>query len=749
MKKVFIILSFFLFVLYSPAQIVGDCSSPYNSADNLVQLIIGEGVQYSNPTLNGFACSSGFFDGTASNIGLDAGLVMATNSVSSISGGFSIGNGVGTDADLSELLTLTGASTTSLRNVIVLEFDFVPTSDVLTFDYVYASNEYPTSTCTSNGDVFGLFISGPGISGPYSGSAENIALVPDPDNPDTYIDTPVLVNTVNSGVATSGNSTPCDVIDSNWQDYSQFYVDNTDEETVAYPGFTVPLTAMAEVIPCQTYHMKIAIADVANGQLSSALFIKEGSFSTPTTSTDIEVQSNVVDYFSIDSEYYGNIYEGCGDATITFNRPNIVTGDINILYHLAGDAELGVDYVMTSNFSSNGGIILPAGDSQVELVISSFDDLQDEGVETIYLEIDALDYGCFQTAPDTIIFSIVEQPPLNLTLTDDFSTYCPGDDAVLHAQLSGGVGGLMTAPYPEDPYYYEWSQIGTAAIQTENPLETTEYCVEARDICGSQILEECVEVTVTQYPELEADSEIKYICEDVQEELCVLDVEGGEGNYFYEWNNANESTDSCLFDFHDEYEVIVTDGCNQQVTAYGEIYLDEAPDPFFESLLIPHQNLGLEFNNYTPEKPGLSYDWSFGDGIHTHIENPIHVFDQPGVYDVSLEVTTEIAGCVKEFSNYVTVEPLYNFYAPSAFSPNNDDINDFFRPIVTGTIMYELFVYDRFGKLVFNSSDLFAEWDGTYNGKSAAEGVYVYKAVMTKELDIVIFEEHGSVTLLR
>ena len=751
MKKVFYILTFFLSVSYTTAQIVADNDLPYNTADNLVDLIVGEGIQYSNATINasigGFPSFAGYFDGSNSNIGLDSGLVLATKAISSISGGFSVGSSNDNlDVDLSQLLTLTGASTTSLDNVIILEFDFVPTSDVLSFDYIYASKEYTDYTCTSNGDVFGLFISGPGISGPYSGGAENIALVPDPNNPDTYTNTPVLVNTVNSGVATSGDSTPCDVIDPNWQDYSEFYVDNTDEETVAFPGFTVPLTTMADVIPCETYHMKIAIADVANGLLGSALFIEESSFSTSATTAGITVESNVVDYFNIDSEYYDNIYEGCGDAVITFIRPDIVTDDMNILFHLGGEAQLGIDYEMTSNFN-NGGILLPAGDSQVELVISSFEDWQDEGIETIYLEIDALDYGCFQTDPDTIIFSIVEQPELSLTLTDDFSIYCPGDDAVLHAQLSGGVGGLMTEPYFVDPFYYEWSQIGTAAIQTENPMETTEYCVEATDICGTQTLVECLEVTVNQYPELEADSELIYICENVQEELCVVDLEGGEGNYSYLWSNG--STEECIYDYPDEYTVTVTDGCNEHITAYGEIYLDEVPDPFFEYLPIPYQNLGLEFNNYTPEMSGLSYDWSFGDGTHSNIESPMHVYGEPGVYNVSLEVTSAIAGCVKEYSDYLTINPLYYFYAPNAFTPNDDDINDYFRPFVTGTNMYELFIYDSFGKLVFNTTDILAEWDGTYNGSSAAQGTYVYKVVMTKELGVVVFEEHGSVTLIR
>jgi gliding motility-associated-like protein len=744
MKKVFYILTFFFSVSYTQAQIVGDCNAPYDIPSALVELIVGEGIQYSNVTYSGFDCSSGFFSGT-SNIGLDSGLVLATNSLSSISGGFSIGSGSGVDVDLSQLLTNVGASTTTLKNVLILEFDFVPSADTMTFDYVYASNEYPTSTCSSTSDVFGFFVSGPGISGSYSNGAENIALVPDPTDLNNFTNTPVLINTVNSGLATSGTSAPCDVIDPSWQDYSIFYVDNTPEATVAFPGFTVPLTAMAEVTPCASYHMKIAIADVQNSQLPSALFIKENSFST-SPSVDIQVESNVTDYFSTTSEYYNNIYEGCGDAVITFYRPPMVTGDINILYHLGGDAIQGLDYILTSNFSG-GGILMPAADSQLEMTITSFNDWIDEGEESIYFEIDAMDYGCFQSAPDTIEFSLLEQPELTLTLTDDFSSYCPGDDAVLEAQLSGGVGGLMASPSIVEPYYYEWSQIGTASTQLENPLETTMYCVEATDVCGTQILESCVEVFVHQYPELEADSQVKYICDDITTQLCVLNVEGGEGNYNYLWSNGD--TDSCIVDYHDVYTVYVSDGCNEQVEIESEIYLDEAPDPFFEYLMIPHQNLGIEFNNYTSLMNGLAYDWSFGDGIHSSVQNPLHTYSESGLYEVTLEVTTAIAGCIKEFSDYVTVDPLYHFYAPNAFTPNNDNRNDYFRPFVTGTSSYELFVFDKGGMIVFNTTDPLSEWDGTYSGRPAAAGTYVYKVVMSKLEDIVIFEEYGSVNLIR
>jgi len=263
----------------SSAQIIGNCNAPYNTPEGLVEILIGEDIEFFNVTYSGFECSAGFFNGT-SNIGFESGLVLATNGLEGITpGGFGGAfGGAGSDADLTEQLQIVGATATNLNNLLVLEFDFIPNFEVVTFEYVFASNEYPGYTCSAFNDIFGFFLSGPGINGPFSNNAMNIALVPEPNNPLQYTNTPVLINTVNSGSSSSGSTAACDSIDPNWQDYSVFFTDNTDGSTVSYPGFTVPLTSSINVNPNETYHVKFAIADVLDGALNSAVFLNENSF---------------------------------------------------------------------------------------------------------------------------------------------------------------------------------------------------------------------------------------------------------------------------------------------------------------------------------------------------------------------------------------------------------------------------------------------------------------------------------------
>ena len=107
-----------------------------------------------------------------------------------------------TDADIE---TITAPN--SANDVLAIEFDFVPNGDTLTFNYVFGSEEYNWYVCASYMDAFGFFLSGPGITGPYSSpvgfpdGATNIALIPGTTMP-------VSINTINEGDPPNGNPQP-------------------------------------------------------------------------------------------------------------------------------------------------------------------------------------------------------------------------------------------------------------------------------------------------------------------------------------------------------------------------------------------------------------------------------------------------------------------------------------------------------------------------------------------------------------
>jgi gliding motility-associated-like protein len=221
------------------------------NAQQMVTSIMGKGYSVSNPKLTCPTGASGTFVSTTSNIGLGQGIVLTTGTLANVNGPNNQGAATGDnnapgDADLD---ALEGEET---KDACVLECDLVPSCDLFKIRYVFASEEYPQYVGSDFNDVFAFFISGPGITG-----VRNIATVPGTT-------TPVAINNVNANIN------------------SQYFVDNKNGQTVQYNGFTTPLTGSIKVVPCQTYHLKMAIADVKDGLFDSGVFIEAGSIDCPT-----------------------------------------------------------------------------------------------------------------------------------------------------------------------------------------------------------------------------------------------------------------------------------------------------------------------------------------------------------------------------------------------------------------------------------------------------------------------------------
>ena len=183
-------------------QIVVTNAAPMNTEDYLVNDVLCDGdLTTSNFSSVGFANGIGYFDGFNSNIGFEEGIILSTGGIEFVTNGFGAGSGVSGDPDLELALNAINL-TWPVNNVTILEFDFIAESESVAFNYVFGSSEYSGYTCTQFNDIFGFFLSGPGINGPYSNNGVNLAYIPDPNNPGQYTTTPVAVNTVNSGSPT-------------------------------------------------------------------------------------------------------------------------------------------------------------------------------------------------------------------------------------------------------------------------------------------------------------------------------------------------------------------------------------------------------------------------------------------------------------------------------------------------------------------------------------------------------------------
>ena len=100
-------------------------------------------------------------------------------------------------------------------------------------------------------------------------------------------------------------------------------------------------------------------------------------------------------------------------------------------------------------------------------------------------------------------------------------------------------------------------------------------------------------------------------------------------------------------------------------------------------------------------------------------------------------------------SNAVSVEKPYALYAPNAFSPDSDGINDFFKISGQGILDFQIEIYNRWGQMVYKSDDLSKGWNGTFKGKNLPTGSYVYKIKTIQNGNGEELVKTGTVALIR
>lgn len=595
-----------IFTFNANAQLDAD---PGATAAEGVDLILGLGAQVSNITSSGGDEQIGTFTCTGCGIGFDGGMIIASGSVDvaegpNFNGGSTVGGGnFGvSDPDLAQANPFF-----TLNDAAVVEFDFVAQGDSVVFNYVWASEEYPEFVFSSFNDAFGFFLSGPGINGPFSNNAENIAIIPGTN-------LPVTIDNVNAGNNDLG-CTNC-----------EFYVINTNNTAangVQFDGFTVPLQAAYGGLQCgETYHIKIAVADAGDTGLDSAVFFEENSFFTPT----LDVSLSIGEIGLNDS----TIYEGCGISSLIFTRngDNLPEDTLNI--DISGTATNGIDY---TNVPTE--IVFPPGENEVVVPISASSDGTVEGLESIVFTY--IGGGqCLTTEEQVETIYITESQPLEVAL-DDVLIDC-NESITLEPQISGGYG----------IYEIEWGD-GTEALSYDvSPESTTSYTYTVSDTCGVIPIDAEVTVEVQTYPELVVDAggPLEIDCLTLLESTAT--ASGGNGDYSFVWTDAqnNElSTDASVSydpDAEGSIFVEVTDGCGSMAQdaleyTFTDVVIDaELPN----DLEGPCQSfITVEANSVVGGIGNYTYEWfvdgefaDFGESVNVQVTNAL---------DVELQVSDE------------------------------------------------------------------------------------------------------------
>lgn len=789
-----LILSIFLFLLthfaWSQLQTAGG-----QTPDQLVQnVLLGTGVDVFNINYSGATGAIGTFNATNASIGIDEGIIMTTGTIYQGSDGPHGPNNkpnAGMDNGSGGYGPLTNLVGTNTFNATLLEFDFIPYSDTVRFKYVFASEEYPEFVGTQFNDVFAFFISGPGIPGGF----QNMAIIPGTNQP-------VAINNVNSGLN------------------SNFFVNNGDGSQapynnnsfyVQYDGFTVPLEAVSKVQCGETYHLRIAVADVGDPIYDSGIFLEKNSLNS--------LQPVQVSY-ALSSDPYNDgktMAQSCTSVDVTVKRSgNMVNQALTIPITLAGTAVEGLDYSNVPN-----SVSFSPGQTTITFTIDALNNPGLTGIANLILQFQ-IDDPCGNAEFQSIELFIKPVEPVTVTVAPA-DILCPGEEVQLTAQAQGGGGA----------YTYLWNTGATTQSIFVNPLSTQTYTVQVTDDCLNETTTATAIVDVPDYDPLEIDvtDDIEEQCPFVPHDLVVeaiggageytyvwydplgniigdspwinvaapqtsvysivvtdqcgtsdstsvtitvlsppllvnvtgaqqicpgdsvqlfVNATGGFGDYYYNWTHSGETTQSVWVKptVTTTYTAIVKDDCQTfQVFAKATVVVVK-PDVDFDAITDPKFiGLPITFQNLTNN--GQTYFWDLGNGATSTMVHPNNTYDFPGTYDVTL-IGTDRNGCIDSITKPITILDEVYIYIPNTFTPGSGGrYNNKFEISTIGVTEITIRIFNRWGEILYMAQDVNFAWDGTYGNEYVKDGSYVWKMEYKTVNDDELQTITGHINVLR
>uniref|UniRef100_UPI0040473571 T9SS type B sorting domain-containing protein n=1 Tax=Flavobacterium sp. TaxID=239 RepID=UPI0040473571 len=326
--------------------------------------------------------------------------------------------------------------------------------------------------------------------------------------------------------------------------------------------------------------------------------------------------------------------------------------------------------------------------------------------------------------PCTIIrsFTIVEPQPLVLGANLQDALDC--NDA-----NSGSINLLVSGGTP--PFTYNWSN-GTTTEDLNN-IPAGNYAVLVTDSRGCTQSAQ-YSINRPQPLTLDVETNTNVNCETREiTQIFEAQVSGGVPPIQLNWSSGTVSGANNEFMTTEQDGLVIltaTDaiGCtttyslNVDIPVIGNADFNQSSYGYtaygIYSILDPIQFTNMASGDF------VSILWDFGDGIFSNEENPIHTYILEGDYVVTQTVTYPF-GCVYIHTISLIIEKGYVLVVPTAFTPNNDSLNDTFRPVTRGLKNVRMDVYDTWGSLIYSETgDVLRGWDGTIRGIQSENGNY-------------------------
>lgn len=650
MKKIIFILFILSFtVSFSQNITVNETFTP----QQLVEKLVNSGCV----TINNFSASGGnfgsgelsygYFNANGSSFPFAEGIILSTGRINSAVGpntNFSDdGNGIGWTGD-SDLNTALGLSNTF--NASVLEFDFVPNANNISFEYIFSSEQYllnPSSGQCNFTDGFAFL-----LKEATATSYQNLAIIPGTT-------TPVRVNTVR------GSGTICPPANE-----AYFDTFNTGNYPTTYDGQTKVLTAQSVVTPGTLYHIKLVIADEGNGRFDSGIFLRAGSF---ISEKDLGVDRLIAT---------GNPL--CNNEVLTLNATQ--AGATGYQWFQNGNP-VGTTNSPTFNVTS-------AGTYSVEININASCTLTGE-IEIEYAPI-------LIVAKDN--FKICD------TNSDGLASF---DLATLQTQIFSNLPSNFTIALFDSP------TSTTPLASSYTNTDDFQQIIYARIIniqnCYGNIP---ITLNVNIFPEIFSNETIG-ICNSTP---TIISAPSGFSNY--SWNTTPvQISQTISVSSAGTFTVTITNaaGCTKTKTF-----------TVVNSEVATITNIDVtDFNENLTTTISVSgngnYEYSL-DGI-TFQNSPVFNLSDSGEYTIYVN---DKNGCG------LVSESFYALSYPKFFTPNGDNYNDTWQIKnleKKGLEKSNIYIFDRFGKLITQINGEGAGWNGTFNGNQLSSSDYWFVLELT------------------
>lgn len=753
-KLLFLLLPAFVFAqnirvdgtTYTPQQLVEDILINSTCIDNVsVTNVVGGNFGTSDK-------SYGYFEANGSSFPFERGIVMSTGKIINAQGPNTTlsdddATGWGGDIDLENAL-----NEQNTLNATILEFDFTSVASQISFRYIFASEEYQENnpnTCQYS-DLFGFLIR-PENEQQY----ENIALVPNTT-------TPVKVTTVHPEIPGG-----CSAI-------NEFYFEswNGPNAPINFNGQTKILTATANVVPNQIYHVKLVIADEQNYRYDSAVFLEAGSFqlSTDLGPNLLQTTDNALcfnDTYQLDAsqlnatsfKWFKNDVELMGEtnATLLVDAPGIYNVEVTLDNSCISYGEVVIEYfpeiivsdaTLTECDQNQDAITLyDLYDAQASITIGD-----NSLLVTNYFLSQAnatqnlnpiTNPNSFQNStPNQIVFARVESrggcfkiARLQLAISTNTLTIAPQnvcDDAPTDGftdfdlnQITASfqnqipTGAIATYYETEDDAFNTVNALSSPYRNVTQDSQSIFVKVTSNDQCFAIA---AVQLNVLYTPTLAADQTVYYCTASFPETIRIFGgvLDDSPSNYYYEWlyNGTSTAVNTSFYDLNETgiYTVIVTDpnGCSATRT----ITVLASNTAIFENILIQE---GSSNNTVTVIVSGQGlYEYAMDEVNGFYQESNVFTNVLPGFHTVY----------VRDRNRCGIAEQLISVLGfPKYFTPNGDTYHETWKVYGVNAQFnqgIDIKIFNRYGKLLAKQNHLSAGWDGTLKGKPLPSDDYWY-----------------------